>query len=284
MSEKYLVFSDNRHLGIFFNIFIEYRMFRSFCLTIRPRDGISEATIEATKKWLTKCNYAVAVLEKTSHERHLHAQVWFETAKARGDICKQVQRICERTVQEWDTAQLKVLRSGVKIAYSDWYLDYLVDNEDKEPPNIVLNNPPNMTMEYYPTEEEQEEVKTMKTATDPRMAELEIKCLKHLGDKDVTEKSVARFLAYAMFEERSIKCILQQRDRTALCRTLFAYMTKSSDIYLFLVKTEEEKKWDKMVNKLGLLEENNLSVYYKDGLCQTPPMEDPESPAYDLPA
>lgn len=229
-------------------------MFRSFCITIRPRDGITDETVEATKKWLTKCDYAVAVLEKENNERHLHTQVWFSATKARGDICKQVQRICERTVPEWDTAQLKVLRNGVRIAYSDWYLDYLVENEEKEPPNIVLNKPPEKTMEYYPTEEEQDEVKTIKTAIDPKMADLEIKCLKYLGEMAITERNVARYLAYAMFEERTMKCIMQQRDRIALCRTLYAYMTKSNDIFLFINKTKEDEKWENLLSQINIQE------------------------------
>lgn len=229
-------------------------MFRSFCLTIRPRDGISEQTIEATKKWLTKCEHAVAVLEKDNSERHLHAQIWFSATKARGDICKQVQRICERTIPDWDTAQLKVLRNGVKIAYSDWYLDYLVENEDKIPPNIVINNPPQKSMDFYPTEEEQDEVRQIKTAVDQRMADLEIKCLKYLGERDITERNVARYLAYAMFEERTMKCIIQQRDRIALCKTLYAYMKKSNDIFLFVNKTKDDLKFEKLLSQFNVQE------------------------------
>lgn len=232
-------------------------MFRSFCLTIRPRDGITDTTIDATKKWLTKCEYAVAVLEKETNERHLHAQIWFSATKARGDICKQVQRICERTIPDWDTAQLKVLRNGVKIAYSDWYLDYLVENDLKTTPHIIVNNPPEKTMEYYPTEEEQENVQKMKSAVDPRMAELEIKCLEYLekkGLKDITMKLVAEFLADAMFVSRTIKCILQQRDRKALCTTLYAYMSRKKDIFLFMDKTKEDEKWEKLLSQLNIKE------------------------------
>jgi len=235
-------------------------MYRSFALTVRPRDGISDETVDAMKKWLTKCEHSVAVLEKDTVERHLHAQIWFSATKARGDICKQLQRICERTIQDWDTAQLKVLRTGVKIAYSDWYLDYLVENDLKEKPNIILNNPPDKTMDYYPTEEEQENVKAVKTAVDPRMAQMEIECLEYLGERDITKRNVAEYLADAMFVKRTMKCILQQRDRKALCETLHAYMNKKADVNLFLEKTQKDLKWDALIEEIK--HANEIEIEY----------------------
>ncbi len=247
-------------------------MFRSYCLTIRPRDGITDDTTQQITKWLTKCHHAVAVLEKSEHERHLHAQIWTDTPKARGDICKQVQRICERSIKEWDTAQLKVLRSGVKIAYSDWYLDYLVENDDKEPPNIIVNNPPEKTMDYYPTEEQQEDIQTMKQAVDPRFADLEIKCRDYLGEKPITERTVASFLADAMFKSRTIKCVIQQRDRVALAKTLYAYMSKSDDIYLFLTKDKEQIKFEKISHYISQQCHGNVCI--ADPFSQEPHQSD----------
>lgn len=227
-------------------------MFRSYCITIRPRDGISDETVTQCKKWLTKCDYASAVLEMENESRYLHAQIWSNTPKARGDICKAVQRICERTVKDWDNAQLKVLRSGVKIAYSDWYLDYLEENDLKEAPNIIYSSPPELTMEFYPTEEDQLNLQTMKTAVDPRFANLEIQCLAYLGERTVTEKSVAAFLCDAMFVQRTIKCVIQQRDRIALAKTLYAYISKTTNIYMFLEKEKEQVKFEKLLSNYNI--------------------------------
>lgn len=243
-------------------------MFRSYCITIRPRDGISDETVSQCKKWLAKCDYASAVLEKEHESRHLHAQIWTNTPKARGDICKAVQRICERTVKDWDNAQLKVLRSGVKIAYSDWYLDYLEENDDKEPPNVIYSSVPELTMEYYPTEEEQENVQAIRTAVDPKFANLEIQCLAYLGEKEITERSVAAFLCDAMFVKRTMKCVIQHRDRLALAKTLYAYMTKSTNIYMFLEKCKDQIKHEK------LLSLHNIQCHANT--------QDPSSPESDL--
>ena len=235
-------------------------MYRSFAVTVRPRDGISDTTISAYLKWFEKLDYAFVCTEKEGVERHLHAQIWTDTPKAKGDIVKQVERICERTINDWDQAQKKVLRghgnkSGIKIAYSDWYLDYLAENQLKEILcDILYDKPPENTYPYYPTEEEQEKVMTTANAVDPRFTDLEYKCNDYLTKKDLTltHKSVALFLCDAMFNSRSIKVLMHQRDRTALATALYAFMSKSTNVDLFINKTAEEKKIDKKFKDLQL--------------------------------
>lgn len=220
-------------------------MYRSFAITVRPRDGISDTTIAAYLKWFKKLDYSFVCLEKEGVERHLHAQIWSDIPKAKGDIVKQVERICERTINDWDQAQKKVLRQGIKITYSDWYLDYLKENELKEIVcNTIYEQTPENTFSYYPTEEEQEKVMTTANAVDPRFTDLEYKCNEFLALRGValSHKTVALFLCDAMFSSRSIKVLIHQRDRTALATALYAFMSKSSNLDLFINKTAEEKK------------------------------------------
>lgn len=228
-------------------------MFRSFAITIRPRDGVTDKTVSAYLKWFGNLDYAFVCTEKDGVERHIHAQIWTVNAKAKGDITKQVERICERTVGDWDQLQKKVLRSGIKIAYSDWYLDYLKENELKDSScNILYERLPENTYSYYPTEEEQEQVRTTATAVDPRFTDLEFKCNEFftLRGISLSPKNVASFLADAMFNSRTIKVMMHQRDRTALALTLYAFMSKSSNVDLFINKTAEEKKIDKKFQAL----------------------------------
>lgn len=229
--------------------------YQSFALTIRPRLGITDNTINAFKTWLLKQTHSVAVTEMTNEARHLHAQIWLSEGRTKDDVAKAVKRICERTIEDWDAAQTKVLRGGIRIAYSDWYLEYLVDNEEKgcvEIDNIITNNPPDRTEHYYPSEEEQENVKAVAQAADPRFLKMEQECNKYLAQRgiELSIKAVAGWLAYAMFDERSMKVLVQQRDRTAICKTLYAYMKRTGNIELFLEKTAEEKKLDKKFEDL----------------------------------
>lgn len=227
-------------------------MFRSFAFTIRPRDGITDTTIAAYHKWFKKLDYAFVVLEKEGHERHLHAQVWLTKPRAKGDIIKQADLICLRTIPDWaaDGSQKKVQRGGIRVAYSDWHLDYLSQNDLKiDSPNIILDNQPNNTYEYYPTEEEQESVKQLANAVDQRYFALEQKCSKYLEDQDksLTHKTVASFLNDAMFNSRTIKVIEDPRRRNQVCYTLYCYMLKSSDIYNFIPKDPAQKKYEKIL-------------------------------------
>lgn len=226
--------------------------YRSYCLTIRPRDGLKEPTLDKLQKWLTRQDYAVAVLEMNDVARHMHAQVWLNQPRARGDVNKQLQRILEATIEDFDRAQLKVLRNGTKIAYSDWYLDYLTENSEKDPATIIINKPPEATMAFYPTEEEQDEVRIRASSIDPRFADLEIKYYHWQDLKQAsapTEHNVARFLCYAMYQERTIKVITQQRDRSSLCKTLFAYINKSNDVDFFITRSMDEVKKDKKLEE-----------------------------------
>lgn len=235
--------------------------YKSFALTIRPRAGITNDTILAFKSWLSKQDHSVAVTEMEGEARHLHAQLWLNEGRTKDDISKAVKRICERTISDWDATQSKVLRGGIRIAYSDWYLEYLVDNEDKgevDNSNIITNNPPDRTEHYYPSEEEQEKVKQVSQAADPRFLSMEQECNEWLTmeQKLVTYKNIAQWLCYTMFNQRTMKVLVNQRDRTALCKTLYAYMSKTDDINYFVEKTAQEKKQEEKFE--------NLKQYIKD--------------------
>lgn len=253
-------------------IYTMRQYYKSFALTIRPRAGITNDTINALKSWMLKLDYSVAVTEMTGEARHLHAQIWLNEGRTKDDVAKAVKRICERTISDWDATQSKVLRGGIRIAYSDWYLEYLVDNEEKgcvELDNIIINNPPDRTEQFYPTEEEQEKVKSVSNATDPRYQSLEIQYLDwaKMNDVEITMKSVAQFLCYAMFQQRTIKVITNQRDRTGLCKTLYAYISKSNNIELFMEKTATDKKFEKtleLVNQWQNDDNNDLPSIYDE--------------------
>lgn len=232
--------------------------YRSFCVTVRPLHGISDITVEAFQKWFNKLDYVAAVLEMNSEARHLHAQMWFSEGKFRGDISKQCQRICERTIDDFDSSQLKVMRAGIKIAYSDWYLDYLIDNDNKEKPNILIQKVPEKTLEYYPTEEEQERVRGQVNATDPfffsAKADFEDWYNTHIWDafqptypSDTTKMDIAKFLHDAQHKTCSMKVIRNKRDAVSLVNTLYAHVTGKFDEDWYFHKNKADKKSDDII-------------------------------------
>lgn len=234
-------------------------MFRSFGITIRPRDGITDDCVKNVVKYLNRHpQYAVAVLEKEDTERHLHAQVWYDDPKYKGDIKKQLVRIVSNSklVHEWDLPQ-KQHTIFVKIAYKDWYNDYLLENDLKiDSPNILINNPPLETDGFYPTQDEQDKVQAIATSVDPRFAKLEQDCLVYLNGSAITLRNIAVYLSFAMYVERSIKVVIHKRDRTALAQSLYAYMKKEINTEMFIELTPEEKKENEKFKKVEKMLQN----------------------------
>lgn len=202
---------------------------KSYCITFRPKNGLTEETEAAIIKWLEKQDYYVAVTEKEGVEKHLHAQIWMNSGRARGEICTGMTRIGERTIKDWDNNQKHVCRSGVRIAYSDWYDNYLLDNENKgEAVNELTKNIPNITGGYYPSIEEQEARQASINAVDQKYHRLKEKYMSYIeghdGAEEVTMRRCQEALAYWMYVEKSICVIEDQKRKTSTVREMYNYI------------------------------------------------------------
>lgn len=240
-------------------------LYKSYAITVRPRSGISDETIDEIIKWFKKKDYGMVVIELENEARHLHGQIWLNDAVARGTICTALVRICERTVKDWDRAQVKVLRQGVKIAYSDWNDNYLVDNESKDDANIKYDNVPDKTSDYYPTQEDQDRVKAKHNAVDLKYHELSIKYLDWLGNRKSRLGLCAEFLSWAMFEGRVIRVIEDPKRRQWTCTCLYRYCEQWGFYEDCLTKeeAEHEKFIRDMLNKEHE-QENQEDLFVRD--------------------
>ena len=221
--------------------------FKSFAITVRPRNGVEPLSglEKDVVSWFKKQSNALVVAEEQGEARHIHGQVWLDTERSRGEVVRAFDRIMSRNTL-YDNAQKKIMRSGVKIAYSDWFEDYLLDNNEKSEENkkkgtILFKNLPEDTYEFYPSESEQEEIQSRTNASDNRMFELELEFKKKIGDKEFMLIDVANFLAWKCNVDRSMRCITDKRVRTGLCRALYHYMRKSTDGREWLTEGELEK-------------------------------------------
>lgn len=211
--------------------------YKSYCITVRPGNGLSVETEKRILKYLKKnVDYAFASIEKKDEARHMHIQIWYEEPRARGTVCTTFVRICEETIDDWSEAQKRVLRNGIKIAYSDWYLDYLADNDQKkgteEEGKIVLDNPPDSTTNFYPSEEEQQQIKELANAVDKKYFKYEQDFLAwfkaNKDDRAVSLMDICEWYAIAMFRERTICVVADKRRRIETCKALFLYVQKWS--------------------------------------------------------
>jgi hypothetical protein len=218
-------------------------MFKSYALTIRPKNGLSRETEKEVLKYLKKQHHAFAVLEGEDESRHLHGQIWFENPKVKGDLRVSLNRICERTIEDWCPAQKKVLSGGIKIAYNDsWSEDYCQKEND---PRIIFNNPPEDASEYYPSEEEQEKVQAKANAVDARYHRLSEKFKEQHPEWQIykyprltRKEKVARFLIDAMFVSKTEIVIADKKARFQLCDCLTSYIYSVGTLDMFINSEE----------------------------------------------
>lgn len=219
--------------------------YKSYCVTVRPSQGVSKDS-KLEKELLTWCkkqDYSCMYSEKSDEARHIHIQIWCNTPRARGAIATAVCRICERCVIDWNDAQKKVLRQGIRIAYSDWYIDYLHNNTDKDDDEgeTLYSNPPDNSIDFYPTESEQELIQDNNNACDKRFHKLNALWNIHYKDKEKTITNTAKFLCDMMFKSKIIQVIGHQKNREQLCLALWAYLNEQIVPDLFLSKDLENR-------------------------------------------
>lgn len=239
--------------------------YRSFCLTVRPRNGITIPIVDALEKYCKTFPHYQMVLEGDNESRHAHIQIWTDTPTTRGDANKKLERVCARCYEDWDQAQCKVLRQGTKIAYNDWLESYCIQNDIKGDSNIILDERPLDSDPYYPSEVEQDACKRRSQAIDQQMCKLELlfEEWNEVECRPLTQESVGLFLSDMMFCSRKIACVKQGRDRYALCTTLHAYLTKAIDSSLFckepiLTKKDQQIKEQLITNGCSEEEANKI--------------------------
>lgn len=229
-------------------------MYRSYTFTVRPTKGVTKETEIRLIKWLKKQDYGYATIEMTDEARHLHGQIWLDVGRARGVVNKSIRLICEETIPDWNSAQAKVLSNGTKIAYDDFYTSYLLDSEKKlsDKKNVVFEKVPDRTTEYYPTEEEQNRVKSECNAVDKRYHKLNEMYLN--WDKyelDDTLYNVSIFVNDMMFKKKTIAVIQDSRVCRQMVKGLHAYNRGSMDLLHFMSKSDfEEVKLKKEIEEM----------------------------------
>lgn len=200
--------------------------YRSYCFTIRCKGGLPEAVRIPMIKYLTKQKYKCYVIEGKDESEHLHAQVWYDEPKIKGDLTKQLRRIQERGDPDWCQASNKVLVMGVKIAYSDSFHEEYMLKENTD----GIFEPPLDTKGYYPSEEEQNAVKAKFNAVDPKFHRL-LTTFNERPPKAWAESPpalrlglVAEWLYDEMFNLKTEKVITDSKKVRETVKSLYHYI------------------------------------------------------------
>lgn len=227
---------------------------KSFAFTIRPKNAFSEKTEEVLLAFLKKQHHAFAVIEGEEETRHCHGQVWFETEKTKGDFAKSLERICERTIEDWNAPQKKVLRGGVKFAYNDDFTDNYCQKEKE--PNIIFNNPPEDSSGYYPSEEEQTKIKESANAVDKRFHRWlsDFKESKFWINEEWTPNlaDCGTFLSYKMFHTKEYPVVVEKRKRVEYAKSLYLYANSSISPKEFMTDADYQNHITMLENKYDM--------------------------------
>lgn len=224
--------------------------YRSYCCTVRPRNGICDDRLKLYKIWAEKQLGCYGVIEGQDETRHLHMQVWLENPRERGDVNTALVRIFKRL--DYEDNELKVLRRGTRIAYNDGFVDSYLDKGG----TVVFDNKPENTSEFYPTIEEQERVQNRSHAVDPYFHDLDEEYIKWGQEEEISdflwyEDFAIQFLAYKMFEARTMKVVRDRKQRRQLGICLAAYHSRNINVDLDSDSVKECKRFRKLQKSIN---------------------------------
>lgn len=208
-------------------------MYKSFCITVRPGNGLKDDLLEALTKKVKKYDYGFICTEKKDEKKHAHIQIWLNKETTKGVISTSFQRIQSKLDPNWNEASNRVLKKGVKIAYSDWYLDYCELNDNKidiEKSNVIYNSPPDNTLDYYADEDEQAEVLAKAKSANKQYYSLKEKFINDGWELKYPHDAVTvgEFIYTEMFVKDTIPIIKDPKQRRWLVDCLLKYIEKDS--------------------------------------------------------
>lgn len=203
------------------NIFI---MYKSYAFTLRPRNGVQPNSLCEKKaiKLVEKYN-GFLVAEKEGEARHLHGQLFFPNGKRKFDLAKVLIKIQDAQ----DPAEIRVLKSGLKIAYSDdFYTEYTNKEDSKMICDKFIENP----QDFYPTEEEQERVRIRANAADQKYNRL-----KELWDEQtqhtcLNQTNITLFLYQLMYVDKKIMIISDKKCFNQTAKSMYHYIAADQSL------------------------------------------------------
>lgn len=227
------------------------KSYKSYAITIRPRNGLHNDLDDAVVKWITKYPFYRYVYEKEGEARHLHAQIWLANPIQIDSVRKAYYRLANEHDPDFSAAAKRVACNGIKIAYNEW-LEYLT--KENIPIQKLPTNPPPSHESWYPSKEEQEKaqrsVDRNADAYFHRLRELWLEDNPDYETHQFTNVDVATFYYKLMFEDKKIAVVRDPKMRKNNAKALLHYIFPNQFAILEMVLT------DKDIEIFNLLKEN----------------------------
>lgn len=218
----------------------EDNKYRSYAITVRPKDGITDRQVTLFAKFVRKtCDHYHVVTEKTGHERHLHAGLFLKDATTRSNFVTRIQRL----FKDLTTQEKSVLRQGIKIMYN---VDFINTYLDKDDDTVVIESslPEAGHLEsFFPPKPVPKAVAAKRCSL--YYHELERLWFEHCPtDMEITTRTIRNFLFKMMYQKRCIPVIRDDKQIVQTARHLCRWLTQSehcSDNAISLAPYEHEE-------------------------------------------
>lgn len=213
-------------------------VFKTFALTIRPKDGVTDQDIQKTMKWCRKhALYYHVVTEKTGSQRHIHAGVFLHKEKKKNDVCIMLCGLFKDLTPEEKT----VLRHGVKIMYNwDFIEKYLDKDDDTEVIGTHLPEERHIEGYFPPKPLSLSENKTKKCSL--YYHELERMWYENRNPAyEITTLTTRDFLFEMMYNKRCLPVIRDDKQIIQVSRHLTRWLNKVTRSTIELLVFEKEE-------------------------------------------
>lgn len=213
--------------------------YRTYAVTIRPLDGITDKQVSRVTKWVKKnCDFYHVVTEKTMAERHVHAGFILKEAKPRSNVLQMIMQL----FKDLTVSEKAVLRHGLKIMYN-W--DFINTYLDKDDDTVVIESclPEEGHIEsFFPPKPEPPTIEQSKKKCSLYYHELEALWWKHTTPGyEVHTMNARDFLFKMMYSERCIPMIRDDQTIKQTARHLVRWLNKQTQSTIELAPFEKEE-------------------------------------------
>lgn len=196
--------------------------FRTFALTLRPRNGVTDSQVETLTEWIRKrSEYYHVVTEKQGSARHVHAGIYLKKGVSRSNLVVIYQRLLKSFGLDYDERAVAI--KGVHIMYNnDFVSSYL--NKGDNTVVIATSLPEVGRLEsWYPPKPAPKATSVERHSR--YYYELEALWYKYTAPEfEVNTRNARDFLFSMMYAERTIAVIKDDRQIIQVARHLCRWL------------------------------------------------------------
>ena len=212
--------------------------FKSFALTFRPLDGVTDEQIAAIEKWCRKkaLHYSL-ITEKTGSARHVHAAIFLKEEQSRSNLVLRLIRL----FPDLSLEEKRVWQKGIKVMYNaDFLENYMTKGDD----TVVIsqNLPERSRLDAFFPPRPTENGASKKRKCSLYYHELEELWMKHSPvSSEINTMVVRDFLFRMMYSERILPVIRDDRTIIQVSRHLTRWLNRSEHSTIELPVFEKDE-------------------------------------------